>query len=500
MSEALKELKEHLDLNAKYSHILGLLHWDMETKTPEKGIPDTIETISYFSTEYFKRNTSEGLGELLEKLSAPEEYGQLDPIMQLTVKRMREEYGKYRRIPQDFYTEMTKKQALTTQAWNKAKAAGDFSIIKPYFEEMVPLYRQRMAYTDPDREVFDAMLNDCEEGMDSETLDRLFGEVKTGLQPLVNQILAKPQPDSALFQNIHTIEEQKKVCELLLDYIGFRKEAGAMGEVEHPFTTHFSHNDVRVTNHYYADHLLSPLFTIIHEGGHGILEQNVNPEYARTEAASCRFSGIHESQSRFYENILGRNIHFWEPIYGNVQELMPGLKAISLEQFHREINHVQNSLIRTNADELTYNFHIILRYEIEKMIYRENVPVGELPAIWSDKMEEYLSIRPQNDAEGILQDMHWFAGYTGYFPTYLLGNIYDGMFLEALERDMGSVDSLLADGKILDITRWLNEKIHYYGSSRLPKDTIRQVCGQEVSAAPIVQYFQKKYGKLYKIN
>ena len=210
--------------------------------------------------------------------------------------------------------------------------------------------------------------------------------------------------------------------------------------------------------------------------------------------------GVHESQSRFYENILGRNINFWKPIYEKLGELLPQFKNVTLEAFEREINRVENSMVRTEADEVTYCFHIILRYEMEKAIFYDHVPVEKLPELWNQKMQEYLHITPENDAEGILQDVHWSDGSFGYFPSYLLGSIYDGMYLEKMEEELGSVDEILADGRIGEITKWLNEKIPWYGSTRTPKEVIAAVCGKEVSAQPLVRYMKKKYTRLYGLS
>lgn len=210
--------------------------------------------------------------------------------------------------------------------------------------------------------------------------------------------------------------------------------------------------------------------------------------------------GVHESQSRFYENILGRSRGFWEPIYADVQKLLPAFADITLDEFYREVNHVKSSMIRTEADEVTYCFHVMLRYELEKAIFRDGVKVEELPAMWNAKMQEYLQITPENDAEGILQDMHWSDGSFGYFPSYLLGSIYDGMFLEQLEKEMGPVEDILRGGRIREITKWLNEKVHWFGSTRLPKEVLSHVCGSEVSAQPLVDYFTEKYSKLYRLS
>ena len=235
------------------------------------------------------------------------------------------------------------------------------------------------------------------------------------------------------------------------------------------------------------------MFSAIHEGGHAVFDQNSDSALKDTEAESCRYMGVHESQSRFFENILGRRRSFWVPVYPKIQELLPALKNVSLDEFVDDINYVHNSFIRTEADEVTYCLHIIIRYEIEQEIFRNHRKVEELPALWNKKMQDYLFITPENDAQGILQDMHWSDGAFGYFPSYLLGNIYDGMFLEAMENDLGPIDPILERGDIAVIRSWLNEKIHRYGSLRLPRQVIEEVTGRELSAKPLLRYFEKKH-------
>lgn len=500
MSSKLDELKDYLDKIKQYEHVVTLLYWDMKTNTPKLGQEGHIEALTHFSSENFAMATSEKLGEMLEALVTPEEYEKLDDKWKFIVDRMKYDYDRDRRIPADVFEEYVRAQAESGNAWEEAKNASDFSIFAPHLEKMISMKKQITGYTDPGMDVYDAMLDQYEKGMDSATIDRLFGELKEELIPLVRKILAAPQPDDTAFHAYSDPNAQREVQWMLLDYMGFRRDAGAVGESEHPFTLNFSSKDVRVTNHYHEYEPLSAMFSAIHEGGHGIFEQNVNPEYDNTVAGSCGYMGIHESQSRFYENILGRNKNFWIPIYDKLGELLPKFKEISLDDFYREINHVRNSLIRTEADEVTYCFHIILRYELEKAIFRDGVSVEELPALWNQKMQEYLQITPENDAEGILQDMHWSDGSFGYFPSYLLGSIYDGMYIEALEKELGSIDTILAEGRIGDITKWLNEKIHWYGSTRTPKEVIEKVCGREVSAEPLARYFKEKYTEVYGLT
>ncbi|MDO4621200.1 MAG: carboxypeptidase M32 [Lachnospiraceae bacterium] len=500
MSETLVKFQDYLKKMDYYNHVGTLMYWDMRTQMPKEGFDACSDALTYFSTEQFKLATAPELKEMLIALNTPEEFDALDSDWQFIVKRMLRDIEKDERIPQDFYTEMVQIQTESEAAWEEAKNAKDFSIFAPHLAKVIEVTKKRVAYTDPGKDVYDALLDQYEEGMDSETIDRIFEELKSELIPLTRQILAAKQPDEEKLAGFYDKDQQKKVQDYLLKYIGFDFAKGCVGESEHPFTLNFSSKDVRVTNHYYEDAPISSMFSAIHEGGHAIFEQNVNPKFDGTVAGSCGYMGIHESQSRFYENVLGRNINFWKPIYEDVQNLLPELKNVSLDDFYREINHVKNSFIRTEADEVTYCFHIILRYEMEKAIFRDQVPVEELPALWNEKMKAYLDLTPADDGEGILQDMHWSDGSFGYFPSYLLGSIYDGLYLEAIEEELGSVDEILANGEIKKITKWLNEKIHQYGSTRLPKEVLDAVCGREVSAKPLMDYFRKKYTEVYSLN
>lgn len=499
MSEKLERFQRYLDQVEQYRQIETQMAWDMQTQTPKKGYGYKIDAITYFSGEEFRITTSEETGKMYEEMSAPEEYDALSDVMKLTVRRGKREYDRNKRIPADFYEEMVRASNISSKVWEEAKQKADYDLFCPHLQKMIDFRRRCMEYMEPEKDIYDTMLDMYEEGMDSATIDRLFSQMKEELVPLFQKIMEKPEPDNRCFTGDYDINSQKELEAYLLSYIGFDKEAGVMGESEHPFTMAFGPGDVRVTNHFSRHAAIDAMFSTIHEGGHAIFEQGINPDYVKTAAVDVGM-GLHESQSRFYENILGRNINFWKPVYGKVGEILPQFQKIPLEVFFREINHVRPSFIRTAADELTYCFHIILRYEIEKAIFRDGVNAEELPRLWNDKMEELLGIRPQNAAEGILQDMHWSDGSFGYFPTYLLGTIYDGMFLEAMEKDLGSVDTLLAEGRIAEITAWLHEKIHRHGSMRTAAETLREVCGQEVTAEPIIRYFKKKYAEIYGVD
>lgn len=499
MKDYLGEFQEYWEKLAHYKHVITQLQWDMQTQTPPKGFSDKVETVTYFSSQAFKLQTSQEYGKLLKELMKEREFEKLDEPMQVTIKRAWEEFEENRRIPVDFYEEMVRASSHSQKAWEEAKQKNDYSIFCPHLQKMIDYRKQLMAYTKPDMEVYDAMLDAFEEGMDSETIDGLFDELKAGLVPLLQRIATKPEPDSKVFQGEYPKHLQQEWGAFLLDYIGYDKDAGAMSESEHPFTTGFGPKDVRVTNHYKKEEAINAMFSIIHEGGHAIFEQGVDEQYEKTALTEINFLGLHESQSRFYENILGRNINFWRPIYIKLGECLPQFQQISLEDFYREINHVAPGFIRIDSDEVSYSLHIILRYEIEKAIFRDGVEAKDLPKLWNDKMEELLGIRPDNDEDGILQDTHWSDGSFGYFPTYALGNIFDGMFLETLTEELGDVDTILADGRIKDITAWLHDKIHKYGSLRTGKEVVEHVCGKPISAKPILKYFEEKYTKLYDL-
>lgn len=350
MSDMLDKFKKYLEKQAFYKHVTTQMQWDMQTQTPSKGYAYKVDALTYFSSEAFQMQTSDEYGQMLNQLSQPEVFDALDEGMQITVKRRKKNFEEDKRIPKEFYEEMVRAAAHSEKAWEEAKSKGDYSIFCPHLQKMIDYSRQLVAYTKPDMDVYDALLDMYEEGMDSETVDKLFTELKEGLIPLLQKIEKQPAPDSSIFEGEYPIHKQKELGAFLLEYIGYDKEAGAMGESEHPFTMGFGPKDVRVTNHYSEDNAINAMFSIIHEGGHAIFEQGVDEKYEKTDIVEINFLGLHESQSRFFENILGRNINFWKPIYEKVGEYLPKFKEISLEHFYQEINHVRAGFIRTDSD------------------------------------------------------------------------------------------------------------------------------------------------------
>ena len=340
MNDKLEQLQKYLEKMEQFNHVNTLLYWDMRTNTPKEGFAGHSDALTYFSTEQFSMSTSDELKTLLDTLAEPEEFEKLDDKWKFVVNKMKTDMDRNRRIPKEFYEGFVKAQSESENAWEEAKEKADFSIFAPHLQKMIDMTAEMTGYTDPKKEVYDALLDQYEKGMDSATMDRLFEDLKAELIPLVQKVLAAKQPDDSKFHASFDKNAQKEVEKLLLSYIGFDWNRGTTGESTHPFTLNFSSKDVRVTNHFYEHDPLSAMYSAIHEGGHAIFEQNVNPDYDGTVAGSCSYMGIHESQSRFYENILGRNKNFWIPVYAKVQEKMPQLQDVSLDEFYKEHGYI----------------------------------------------------------------------------------------------------------------------------------------------------------------
>lgn len=495
----LEELKTLLKELKDYSTACTLLSWDLHTETPKYGIDTVVSSLTALSTKSFELSVSERAEKIIYALNEPDEYDQLDDVYKKTVRKLKKDFDESKRIPVDFYSSFVENRAKAESVWREAKITNNFALFAPYLEKNINNTIQLYKYMRPEAEPYAAMLDDYEKGMDEASIDRIFNELKTDLIPLVKAILSKPEPDASKFKGDFDINKQKELSHFLLEYIGFDFERGCIAESEHPFTSGTCRNDVRITNHYHKDDLLSAIFSIIHEGGHGLFMQGTDEIYDNTPFSDCGYMGLHESQSRIWENILGRNINFWKPIYHKLQEMFPEYKNISLEEFYIEINHIKNGFVRTESDEVTYCFHIILRYELEKELMSGRLSVNDLPAAWNAKMKEYLGIEPETDTLGVLQDTHWSGGMFGYFPSYLLGSIYDGMLLDKMNEELGDIDTILAEGRAKEITAWLKEKVHRYGGFREPKEVLMAVCGKEVTAEPLIRYFKEKYTKLYNL-
>lgn len=469
-----------------------LCDWELKTGCPKNAVEGLTDTENYLNTKLFRLKTDEETGRLLKQLGFEEYKCKLTESEHKTVERLLKDYEEQKRIPADFYEEYVALRNKAQQVWEKAKETGDYQSFEPYLSKIIEKTKKLCEYTNPEEEPYEVLLNKYEKGISTKMLDKLFEEMKTGLDKMLQKAEKIHWPEEEKFLGSYPVEKQEELSKRLLEYIGFDLTRGEMAQSAHPFTTSLSRNDVRLTNHYEKKDIVNAIFSIIHEGGHGIFEQNVDEKYEFTPFYSCEYMGIHESQSRFYENILGRNINFWKPVYGWLGELFPEYEDISLEEFYRHINRIQCCPVRIQADDVTYGYHIIIRYELEKELFAGKLDTKELPKRWAELYQKYLSVTPKDDSEGVLQDTHWSGGDFGYFPTYLLGTIYDGMLLQTIEKELGNVDEILAKGQIKRITAWLNEKIHQYGGARTPAEMVEAVMARPVTAQDILAHFEKK--------
>ncbi len=472
--------------------VLNILAWDLRISTPRDAKDYVINVKSGLESKIFELKTSPLYEKLLLDCINSSYFDTLDEAEQRYIKIMLKRYYEDTKVPQDFYCEYRKLCSVSNKVWEDAKRENNYNMFKPCLEQIVDMTKKYYSYIDSSHDLYDVMLDRYETGMTSDVIDRLFDELKESLVPLIKEVKTL---DKSSYTKEYSDKELLDCAKYLLEYIGFDMNKGSLGIYAHGFTEKISSDDVRIAFRN-SSNPIDFVTTVTHEGGHGIFEQNISNKLSKYENCCIEnLYALHESQSRFYENILSRNINFWYPIYDKVKEMLK--LDISLEEFVNALNTVKLGPVRIQSDELTYCLHIIIRYEIERDLFKGNITVDELPMIWNNKMQEYLGIEVTSDREGLMQDIHWSEGNFGYFPSYLLGTIYDGLFLEYVEENLGSIDELLRDGKIKLITEFLINNIYVNGGAYNSHEIFDKVCHKELSAKPIVKYFTNKYkGKI----
>ncbi len=478
---------------------LELIQWDLETKTPIKSKPYLAELVGELSMQEYDLFTSDEFVNLVETLN--KEKNNLSEIEKKEIELSMEEIEKKKKIPADEYEAYAKLTSINQGIWEEAKAKNDFSIVKDNLEKIFNYNKKFAEYRRKDeKNLYDVLLNDYEKGMDTEKLDIFFSELKKEIVPFLKKIQEKKKSlkeEDKL--NVPVDEDiQMKFAKYLAAYVGFDFEKGLVETSEHPFTLNLNKNDVRLTTNNKRNIPFSTVFSIIHEAGHGIYEQQTADNLIDTLLGAGGSMGLHESQSRFMENIVGRNRAFWKPLYKKAMGFYPFLKDITFEEFIKQINKIEPELIRTEADELTYSLHIMIRYEIEKMIFAGEVSIDDLPKIWNQKMIEYLGIEPKNNSEGLMQDVHWYCGLIGYFPSYAIGNAYASQIYNTMKKDF-DIEKALENQELNKITDWLGEKIHKYGKLKDTPEIIKEVTGEEWNPKYYIDYLKEKYSKIYEI-
>ena len=498
--DKLKEFKEYLNKINQYEQASNILQWDIQTCMPYNGGDSNTDVLTMLSSKSFELSVSDEMKDLLDNLTNPETFNNLDSISKKMISECKKQYDDNKNIPPNLYSKYIQVVSQSEQTWQKAKSDNDFKTMVPYLKEIIELTKEMYSYSKPNVDTYNALLDDYEKGITANQLDTIFKELKEGTIPLIEAISKKDKIKQHIFNGHYPIHLQERLSNYFLDVINFDFKSGCLSQSEHPFTTGInSPYDVRITTNYDINDIRSSLFSVLHEGGHAIYEQNINPKLVGTRLNTGASMGIHESQSRFYENIISRNLSFWKKHYNKIGEILPSYSCISLDKFYKGINAVEPSLIRIDADELTYNLHVIIRFELEKALFSGNLEVKDLSTAWNDKMKEYLGIIPKDDTTGVLQDCHWYSGLFGYFPSYSLGNIYSGQFLNQIEKELGPIDCLIEDDRLVDINNWLKVNIHQYGLMKSPTEIIRDSCNSGIDTKPIIKYYTDKYSSIYNL-
>ncbi|MFJ6207112.1 carboxypeptidase M32 [Lysinibacillus sp. NPDC092081] len=483
-----------------YGEALSVIYWDMRTGAPKKGLAQRSEVVGTLSASLFDMQTSEELGQLLTDLEGQK--ADLDYVTLRVVEEVRKEYDQNKKIPAEEYKKFVILQSKAETAWEEAKEANNFALFLPYLEEIISWQKKFIQYWGiKNGSPYNTLLDLYEPDMTTDVLDQVFGDLRETIVSLVQKITASPnKPDTSILFKHFPRESQRALSLEMLAQLGYDFDAGRLDESVHPFMIGLNHGDNRITTKYDENDFRSAIFGTIHECGHAMYEQNIDAKLDGLPLATGTSMGIHESQSLFYENFVGRNEKFWEHNYERLQKYSPEqFGDIALADFLRAINMVEPSFIRIEADELTYPLHIMIRYEIERDLFNGDLQAKDLPQVWNDKYEEYLGIRPETDAKGVLQDMHWSGGMFGYFPSYALGMIYAAQWKHAMDKDIPNFDELLEMGELLPIREWLTDKVHQYGALKKPFELLQEATGEGLNAKYLANYLQEKYTKLYQL-
>jgi len=500
-NKLIEKYKQIVILNS----IDAIIRWDMETKMPPGAFGLRSQQLALLSKIEHSMSIDPEIGVLLERLEKHPDCQDLTEVEKRNISLIRKFYDEQTRLPEKLVSEIARQQAIAYESWKKAKLTKDFAIFKLDLEKMFELKMQSAEILMEPKGVktpYDAMIDFFEPKLTQEIITKVFEELKSGLVPIIERYAAHSEKiDSSVLKRRVPVKVQEEISRSLAKFIGYDIESGnargRIDETEHPFTIGY-YDDVRITTHYNEDYFISSLYSILHEGGHALYEQNLKREWMYLPVgAGCSY-GFHESQARFVENIVGRSFEFWE-------YYLPELKGITgdtftdarIEHIVSAVNVVRPSKIRIEADEATYALHVIIRFELERDLFAGRLKVGELPALWNQKYEDYLGVKIENDSEGILQDVHWSHGYFGYFPSYALGNIYSGQILQRMEKELPKWQEYISKGSFKEVREWLITNVHSYGNLYDPLVLLKKISGEEIRSKPFLKYLESKYSKIY---
>lgn len=496
------------------AHIGALLGWDQETFMPQGAIEERAAQLALVEGLAHEKATSPQIGSLLASFDAELEVPASSSTLTLEerayLRALRRAYDRRVKLPLDLVTETARATSLSQAAWVEARTNNDFSAFAPHLQTMIELNKRKAAHIDPEARPYDVLLDEFEPDSTEASIGSVFSALRPRLVDLLNRIKSVPQVDDSFLKTRVPDEAQKRASEWLMNILGYDRNRGRLDTTAHPFTTTLGADDVRITTRFLPEYFPSAVFSTIHETGHALYELGIDPApgYSNTVLAEAVSMAVHESQSRMWENMIGRSAEFWKEHYPTLKALLaPALDNVRREDFVRAINKVEPSFIRTEADEVTYGLHVILRFELESALISGSLAVKDLPAAWNEKMKELLGVVPPDDAHGCLQDIHWSMGAFGYFPSYSLGNLYAAQFWNAMKRD---VPGLVALGRqdagasqeydTSPVLAWLREHIHKPGSTWTPGELVQRVTGEPLNADHFVRYLEAKYEGVYRLT
>ncbi|MFP4346168.1 MAG: carboxypeptidase M32 [Anaerolineales bacterium] len=501
MGEKIEQLKQHLYPKDDLDKASALLQWDQEVYMPAGGVnarSEQLATLQSMSHELF---TSDETARLLEEAEAEAEgldYGSDEVSL---VRVVRRQFDKMTKIPTEMVAELARVTSQAFVAWRQAREENDYGMFQPHLTKVVDLNRRIADILGYEEHPYDALIDFYEPGIKTSQVANLFQDLKEGLVPLLEEIVEEGKPvDDSFFGKDYPVDRQWDFTEVILRQMGYDFSRGRQDKAPHPFTIHFSCNDVRVTTRLFKNRPQSSAFSSIHEGGHALYEQGIPERFDRTLLAGGATLGIHESQSRLWENMMGRSREFWTyflPIFGAF--FPKQLEGVSLEDFYRAINKVQPDFIRVEADEVTYNMHIFARFELEQAMVDGSLQMADVPEAWNGKYEEYLGIVPTKDSEGVLQDVHWSHGTVGYFPTYTLGNIMAAQLYRRVQQEIPGLVEGFSRGELLPLLEWMREHVHKHGAKFTAPELMERELGEELSAQPLLDYMREKYTEVYEL-
>lgn len=497
LNEAIEKLNELEKSTYALNHALSILSVDGDTVAPKNSWKGRGKAMAYLTELAYKQLVNPETGEMLDTILQHRE--ETDEVTFRKAELLKENYDEYNILPME---EFVAYQELTNESgavWHDAKEKSDWEMFAPYLEKLVAFRRRFASLKDPSKPAYDVLLDQFEKGASMESLDPFFRTLREELSPVIREVAAREKPIPAFMKGPWAVNDQRQFSRKIMALEGIDPLNCTLGETEHPFTDSTNKWDVRITTHYYENDPFSSMYSVIHEGGHALYELDVRDDLQFTNLAGGVSMGVHESQSRFYENIIGRSRAFCTPLLKIMKEVFPEqMKSVTEEELYSAINLSKPSLIRTEADELTYSLHVMIRYELEKAMIAGDLKVADIPGEWNRLYKEVLGVDVPDNKRGCLQDSHWSFGGIGYFPSYALGSAYGVQMLHEMEKTV-DVRGTVAKGDLSPVTAWLTEKIHQYGSLKKPADLLPAAMGGPLDAKVYTDYLKMKFGELYKL-